>query len=170
MVNYLALPGWSPGDGREFFTLTELVSEFDLAKVNHSPAFFDQQKLLHFNGVYLRALPLEEFVDRCRRWASEDSTTPVVVDFASPEFAGLAPLVQERATTLAEAESLVEFLFTSELAVEDASFEKAIVKDPEAGSILVEARERLAGCDFAAESLRAQITNWARREGASWAG
>ncbi len=64
MVNYLALLGWSPGDGREFFTLTELVSEFDLANVNHSPAFFDQQKLLHFNGVYLRALPLDEFVDR----------------------------------------------------------------------------------------------------------
>ena len=55
MVNYLALLGWSPGDGREFFTLDELVAEFDLSHVNHSPAFFDEQKLLHFNGVYLRA-------------------------------------------------------------------------------------------------------------------
>ena len=165
MVNYLALLGWSPGDGREFFTLTELVSEFDLANVNHSPAFFDQQKLLHFNGVYLRALPLEEFVDRCRRWAREDSTTPVLVDFASPEFTELAPLVQERATTFAEAESLVEFLFAPEFAVEDASFEKAIVKDPEAGSILVEARERLARCDFEAESLRAQITELGEARG-----
>ena len=165
MVNYLALLGWSPGDGREFFTLTELVSEFDLANVNHSPAFFDQQKLLHFNGVYLRALPLDEFVDRCRRWAREDSVTPVVVDFASPEFTGLAPLVQERATTFAEAASLVEFLFARELAVEDAAFEKAIVKDPEGGSILVEARERLAGCDFGAESLRAQITELGEARG-----
>ena len=76
MVNYLALLGWSPGDGREFFTLNELVSEFDLANVNHSPAFFDQQKLLHFNGVYIRALPIEEFVARCVRWAAEDATLP----------------------------------------------------------------------------------------------
>ena len=73
MVNYLALLGWSPGDGREFFSLDELVSEFDLGNVNHSPAFFDQQKLLHFNGVYLRALPVDEFVERCRRWAAEDA-------------------------------------------------------------------------------------------------
>ena len=39
MVNYLALLGWSPGDGREFFSLNELVAEFDLSNVNHSPAY-----------------------------------------------------------------------------------------------------------------------------------
>ena len=49
----------SPGD--------ELVAEFRLEEVNHSPAFFDEKKLLHFNGVYLRALPVDEFVARCCR-------------------------------------------------------------------------------------------------------
>ena len=77
MVNYLALLGWSPGDGRELFSLDELVSEFDLGNVNHSPAFFDQQKLLHFNGVYLRALSAEEFVERCRTWAEEEALVEV---------------------------------------------------------------------------------------------
>jgi len=165
MVNYLALLGWSPGDGREFFTLNELVSEFDLANVNHSPAFFDQQKLLHFNGVYVRALPVKEFIDRCRRWAAEDAPTPVVADFTSSEFARLAPLVQERAATLSEAASLVEFLFTPDFAVEDSSFDKAITRDREAGSILAEARERLMNCDFEADSLRTQITELGEKLG-----
>jgi glutamyl-tRNA synthetase len=165
MVNYLALLGWSPGDGREFFTLNELISEFDLVNVNHSPAFFDQQKLLHFNGVYVRGLSVEEFIDRCRRWAAQDALTPVVADFASSEFARLASLVQERAATLSEAASLVEFLFTLEFSVEDASFEKAVVRDPEGGSILTEARERLASCDFEAESLRAQIAELGEKLG-----
>ncbi len=156
MDNYLALLGWSPGDGREFFTLEELVVEFDLGNVNHSPAFFDQQKLLHFNGVYLRALELAEFVDRCRRWAAEDAPAPVSADFSSPEFARLAPLVQERAATLSEAASLVEFLFMPEFEIEAASFEKAILKDAEAGPILAEARDRLEGCVFDADSLRAR--------------
>jgi glutamyl-tRNA synthetase len=165
MVNYLALLGWSPGDGREFFTLNELISEFDLVNVNHSPAFFDQQKLLHFNGVYVRGLSVEEFIDRCRRWAAQDALTPVVADFASSEFARLASLVQERAATLSEAASLVEFLFTPEFSVEDASFEKAVARDPEGGSILTEARERLASCDFEAESLRAQIAELGEKLG-----
>jgi glutamyl-tRNA synthetase len=158
MVNYLALLGWSPGDGREFFSLEELVAEFDLANVNHSPAFFDQQKLLHFNGVYLRGLVVEDFIDRCRRWAAEDAPMPVTADFWSPEFVRLAPLVQERAATLSEAAALVEFLFVPDFAVEDESFEKAIARDPDAGSILVEARERLERCVFEAESLRAEIS------------
>jgi glutamyl-tRNA synthetase len=165
MVNYLALLGWSPGDGREFFSLDELVAEFDLAGVNHSPAFFDEQKLLHFNGVYLRALPVEEFVERCVRWAAEDAAVEVAADFASPEFARLAPLVQERATTLAEAADYVEFLFALDFVVEEESFAKAIARDPEAGAILAAARARLASRDFDAAFLRAQITELAEERG-----
>ena len=158
MVNYLALLGWSPGDGREFFTLEDLVTEFDLSNVNHSPAFFDEVKLLHFNGVYLRELDVESFIARCRRWAEEDAPTQVVIDFASTEFARLAPLVQERAATLSEAASLVEFLFVPDFAIEHESFEKAISRDPDAGRILAEARERLENCAFEASSLKVEIT------------
>jgi glutamyl-tRNA synthetase len=165
MDNYLALLGWSPGDGREFFTLSELVSEFDMAEVNHSPAFFDQQKLLHFNGVYLRALEVGEFIERCRRWATEDALAEVGADFDSLEFVRLAPLVQERAATLAEAASLVEFLFARDFAIEDDSFQKAIAKDPESGLILSEARERLEACEFEAESLRAEISELGEKRG-----
>jgi glutamyl-tRNA synthetase len=165
MDNYLALLGWSPGDGRELFSLDELVNEFDLAKVNHSPAFFDVQKLLHFNGVYLRALGVEEFVARCRKWASEDAPEGVVADFSSPEFARLAPLVQERAATLSEAAALVEFFFQPEFAVEDEAFEKAIARDPEAGAILDEARRRLEGSAFDATTLKTEITDLGEKRG-----
>jgi glutamyl-tRNA synthetase len=165
MVNYLALLGWSPGDGREFFGLEDLVAEFDLGNVSHSPAFFDEQKLLHFNGVYVRELTVADFIDRCRRWAAEDAPAGVVVDFASVEFVRLAPLVQERAATLSEAASLLDFLFTPEFKVEDESFSKAIARDPEAGSILVEVRERFASCPFEAEFLRAEIQQLADERG-----
>jgi len=165
MVNYLALLGWSPGDGREFFTLDELVSEFDIAEVNHSPAFFDQQKLLHFNGVYLRALAVGEFIERCRRWAAEDALDAVAADFASPAFARLAPLVQERAATLSEAAALVEFLFAPDFAIEDESFQKAIAKDTDAAAILAEARERLEHSEFEAESLRGEISELGEKRG-----
>ncbi len=165
MVNYLALLGWSPGDGREFFSLEDLVVEFDLSNVNHSPAFFDETKLLHFNGVYLRELTVESFVERCRRWAAEDAPTPVIADFASEDFVRLAPVVQERAATLSEAASLVEFLFTPDFTVEDESFDKAISRDPDAGSILAEARERFENCAFEASSLKAEISEIGEKRG-----
>jgi len=165
MVNYLALLGWSPRDGREFFRLEELVAEFDLGHVNHSPAFFDEAKLLHFNGVYLRELTVEDFIERCRRWAAEDAPADVAADFASSEFAKLAPVVQERAATLSEAASLVDFLFTTHFAVDDESFEKAISGDPDAAPILAEARERLESCAFEAAALKAEIAALGEKRG-----
>src|ERR1039457_3584825 len=165
MVNYLALLGWSPGDGREFFSLGDLVTEFDLSNVNHSPAFFDETKLLHFNGVYLRELAVENFIERCRQWAAEDAPAQVTADFSSAEFARLAPLVQERAATLSEAASLVEFLFAPDFAIEDESFEKAISRDPDAGSILAEARERLASCAFEGAAVKAEISELGEKRG-----
>src|SRR5579871_6528566 len=52
MVSYLGILGWSPADGREILTLDELVRDFRLEDVNHSPAFFDEKRLAHFNAVY----------------------------------------------------------------------------------------------------------------------
>jgi len=165
MTNYLGLLGWSPTDGREFLTLDELVAEFRLEDVNHSPAFFDEKRLLHFNGVYLRSLTPAEFVERCRTWAAEDAVGPVAADFSSPDFVTLAPLVQERAATLGEVAELVEFLFAPEFTIEDASFDKAIANDAGARPILVDARGRLAACAFEASVLKSELEQVAEAHG-----
>ncbi len=102
MTNYLALLGWSPRDGREFFTRDEMIEEFALEDVNHSPAFFDTQKLLHMNGTYIRALATPEFTERCRMWAHETSSPLGTSVFDTAEWAALAPLVQERVGVLSE--------------------------------------------------------------------
>ncbi len=154
MANYLALLGWSFPDGREFFTPADLVEAFRLEDVNHSPAFFDEQKLLHFNGVYIRALPLEEFTARCRHWAQETGGLDVSV-LSSPEWGVLAPLVQERVGVLGDVGGYVGFLFDETFAVEDESFEKAVRRDEEAPAILFEVRERFGGAaSFEAAGLK----------------
>ena len=64
LVNYLALLGWAPADGREVLTRDELLAEFDLDRVTHSAAFFDYKKLDWLNGEYIRALPLDDLADQ----------------------------------------------------------------------------------------------------------
>ena len=68
MVNFLALLGWSPGSGDEFFTMDRLVQTFDLEKIQVSPAVFDPAKLDFLNGQHIRALPPEEFAQRLKPW------------------------------------------------------------------------------------------------------
>nr|HPJ72225.1 glutamate--tRNA ligase family protein [bacterium] len=59
LVNYLALLGWSPGDGREFMTVDEIVKSFSLKRIIRRAAVFDYQKLAWLNGLHLRNLSPE---------------------------------------------------------------------------------------------------------------
>jgi glutamyl-tRNA synthetase len=54
LVNYLALIGWSPGEGEEVLPLPELAARFDLTKVAHSAGVFDEDKLAWVNRHYLK--------------------------------------------------------------------------------------------------------------------
>ena len=65
MSNYLALLGWTPPSGDEIIDLKTMVQEFRLEDVNKSSAFFDIAKLTAFNGEYIRALSVDEFIVRC---------------------------------------------------------------------------------------------------------
>jgi len=46
--------GWYPEDGREIFTVEEMIARFRIEDVGKSGAVFDVQKLTWMNGVYLQ--------------------------------------------------------------------------------------------------------------------
>ena len=57
ITNYIALLGWCPKEtNTEFFTLDELKQIFTIDGVSKSPAIFDFEKLLWFNGEYIHKL------------------------------------------------------------------------------------------------------------------
>jgi len=55
VINFLALLGWNPGTEQELFSLAELVSAFELERVQKSGARFDPEKTKWFNQQYLQA-------------------------------------------------------------------------------------------------------------------
>lgn len=63
LTNYLALLSWSPGDDREIFSLSGLVSEFSTKGVSASKAVFDFDKLNWLNRRHMKALPDPELAD-----------------------------------------------------------------------------------------------------------
>lgn len=54
LVNFFALMGWYPEDGREIFSVEEMIARFRISDVGKSGAVFDVQKLTWMNGVYLQ--------------------------------------------------------------------------------------------------------------------
>jgi glutamyl-tRNA synthetase len=103
VVNFLAFLGWSPGTEEEIFTLEELTRRFDITKVHKGGAIFDQDRLDHLNGVYIRALSDEQLALRLRQWI------PAAV--ADADVVRMVPLVKERIAKLADAPDLLGFVW-----------------------------------------------------------
>jgi glutamyl-tRNA synthetase len=55
LTNYLALIGWSPGEGEELVPIEQLAPRFRLENVGHSAGVFDVDKLAWVNRHYLKA-------------------------------------------------------------------------------------------------------------------
>src|SRR4051795_7715520 len=72
LMNFLALLGWAPDGETTIMSRDELVARFDLERVVPSPATFDYQKLDWMNGVYLRALPQDQYANELLRYLREN--------------------------------------------------------------------------------------------------
>jgi len=106
LMNFLALLGWAPDGETTIMSPEELVARFDLGRVQPSPAAFDYQKLDWMNGVYLRALPPEEYARTLVAYLREQG-----YDWDPELIAKAAPLVQEKIARLGEFPAFAGFLF-----------------------------------------------------------
>jgi len=129
MVNYLMTLGWAPIGDTEIVPWEQIVQEFSLESVNHSPAFFDIKKLQAFNGEYIRKMPLADFVDAANNILTSEAATWPAERYKPEVFAAMAPLVQTRVAVMAEVVDMVDFLFMAEPPIDDAAFTKAFSAD-----------------------------------------
>lgn len=111
LINYIALLGCSYEDGRDIYSLDELVSLFKLEKLNKSPAVFDYQKLEWFNGQYIRQKSDEELAGLLRPYLV-DAGIRAAEDLKADrmELAAM-PLVKERLKFLSDAPSIMAYLY-----------------------------------------------------------
>jgi glutamyl-tRNA synthetase len=144
MANYLALLGWGPPDGVEIRPLREIVELFDVADINQAPAAFDVKKLTHINGEYIRALALDDFVERTRSFLPAPVDDRVLVE--------VAPLVQERVKTLADVWPHLDFFFLGEPDLDPDAWQKVMATE-ESPAILADAAAAYEDSDWTAETL-----------------
>jgi glutamyl-tRNA synthetase len=115
MINFLALLGWSLDDRTELLSREELTKQFSLERVGKTAAIFNRDKLEWMNGVYLRKLSLEEFVQQAQPFLDRDLPEAVRRPLDSSYLSQVLSLIQERAKTLSEVPQLASFFFVDEL-------------------------------------------------------
>ncbi|MGA1681656.1 MAG: glutamate--tRNA ligase [Ilumatobacteraceae bacterium] len=153
MINYLMTLGWAPQGDTEIVPWSRIQDEFRLEDVNHSPAFFDLKKLAAFNGEYVRAMSVDDFVEACRPWLNGDDTPWSTEQFDETTFRAMAELVQTRIVTLADVPSLVDFMFLDAPIIDEAAWTKTFGSS-EAVAMLEAARASFETVDWTSDSLK----------------
>ncbi|HEX5324540.1 MAG TPA: glutamate--tRNA ligase [Capsulimonadaceae bacterium] len=110
MFNAIATIGWSAGDDKEIYTREELVRDFSLEGLVGHSAILDPEKVLWFNGIYIRNLAPAELAERCLPFLQEARLVgPNPSEKEKAYIADVIKLEQERMKTLAEAPELADF-------------------------------------------------------------
>ncbi|MDO8212863.1 glutamate--tRNA ligase [Conexibacter sp. CPCC 206217] len=97
--NYVALLGAGFDPERELFTVQELSELLRLERISKSPAVFDERKLRHINGIYLRELSVDELTSRLETFTGRSGLRDAV------------EISREKIQTLADFWPLAGFFF-----------------------------------------------------------
>ena len=99
VTNYIALLGAGFAADEEHFSRDELAERFRLERVSKNPAVFDERKLRHINGRWLRQLGVDELTRRLEAYTGRSGLRAA------------AEIAADKIQTLAEFWPLVSFLF-----------------------------------------------------------
>ncbi|MDD2731734.1 MAG: glutamate--tRNA ligase [Candidatus Pacebacteria bacterium] len=162
LVNFLSFLGWNPGTEKEIFSLSSLIKEFSIDKVQKSGAVFNIKRLDYLNGFYIRQKPLDKLTELCMPYLIEaDLITPVFeTQERLPNLTGIfgkeivsgynmketgekidfnclkriISIYQERIKRLSEVPELVDFFFKENLV-----YEKKLLfwKNTEIGELII---------------------------------
>jgi glutamyl/glutaminyl-tRNA synthetase len=149
MVNFLALLGWNPGDGREIMKINELIEAFDISRLTKSNSLFDRQKLVAFNTEHLKMVPREKLLGYFKAYLKEIDSPVIGADDET-----LLRIIKlcEGARTLADIERKSRFLFIEDDKIEydDKAVNKVLLKSNGLENLAI-VRDKLAAMEDLSE-------------------
>ena len=169
MFNFLTLIGWNPGTEKEVFTKDELISEFDIQRIQKSGGAFNEEKLQWLNKEHLNRLSAPEYEELVRK--AIPATITELPSFSEDRLEKLMPVLRERThimsdVTKAFLEGEYDFVFTNpDVSLDVLRFKK----DPDvqsAGPRLQHLAELLENADFSSpDTIKSAVWDYAEREG-----
>lgn len=99
MINFLAFLGWNPGGEKEIYTKEELINIFDIGRIGHSGAQWNDDKLDWINKEYIKKLSSEDLEKYVFEWLPKElqikKLIPVIVERIS-KFGDIKTMLENR--------------------------------------------------------------------------
>lgn len=167
VVNFVALLGWSPqsihgqeiDSNAEILDLNQLLSLFELDKVQKSGAIFNIEKLNWLNKEYIKKLSLEDLEKEMAKFITEENTP----GFTPSIFKKIIPSLAERISNFGELKQMlvdgeIQYFFTQ------PEYNKDILKNQDHYAKLIEIIESLTG-DWTKDNIKNAVWDYATEQG-----
>jgi glutamyl-tRNA synthetase len=176
--NFLALLGWSAGEEKEIYAMSELIEKFSLEGIHRSNAVFNfhendprrwtDDKALWMNAEYIRTMPLDELLPlvkaelkAAKLWRDEYE------DDEKAWFDNTIDLIRQRFFTLKDFSSQGRAYFTEDYDFDPTAVEKNLKKFPDLQAWLPELAERFEPMeDFLHDAIEEIVKAFAEEKGA----
>lgn len=110
VLNFVMFLGWNPGTEKEIYSLDEFIKDFTIEKIGKTDlVVMDREKLLWYNGHYIRSLSVEDLMLRLAAWAQEHEIELPQAD--KKYHLEVLSLVHERMKTLSEFVPLTHYFY-----------------------------------------------------------
>ncbi len=127
LINYIALVGWSPEDGQEIMSMTDMIQKFSFDRVSKSSGVFDVDKLNWMNNLYIRSYDLDKLTHLCKpHFISGGFTTEEKFDVDYLWLKRIVEVLRERLNKLEEIASYHTFFSMVEFDLEDEESKEII--------------------------------------------
>jgi glutamyl/glutaminyl-tRNA synthetase len=140
--NYLCLLGWSPKDNREKINIDEVISLFELDKINRRNAAFDLDKCFWLNGQYIAQMSLERFTELARPFLEKAK-----IDISDEKYLReVLAIVKEKIKLFKDVPEWTAYFFSETYDFDPAAVEK-VFGQPEAATRLSALRAEFGNID-----------------------
>ena len=119
VINILALLGWHSSNNEEIFSLSSLVNEFSLSKVNKAGARFDIDKAKWFNHQYIIQKPEKEILDDFSAYLKSNN-----IQKNDEYLLKIIPMIKERANFIHEFLQEGEYFFSPPIEYDSKAMKK----------------------------------------------
>jgi glutamyl-tRNA synthetase len=114
LLNFIMLLGWNPGTEQEIFSLKAFIDVFSLEHIHKTDLVaFDREKLLWFNGYYIRQLTDAALYAKVVAWAQRWNVSLADGAHDREYTLKVLALIKDRMKTLAAFTELSDYFYTT---------------------------------------------------------
>ena len=192
LINFIAFLGWNPGTKREIFSLSSLIKEFSIQRVQKGAAVFNVKRLDYLNGFYIRQKSIEKLTESCLPYFIQEGLIKPILKTEQypPAYGGsqivrtykiieikeeisfgylkrIVAIYQKRLKKLSEISALTDFFFKNELNYEKNLLFWKDMTDKELKDSLIKLKEIISKINednWTKENLESTLLFYAEKE------